>query len=363
MPEVAAAQASPLAVGIATLVMVALNAYVVLGGADFGAGVWDLLARGPRAERQRAAIADGIGPIWEANHVWLIFVVVLLFSCFPPVYAHLSTVLHIPLTLMLVGVVLRGSAFTFRAYDSTDSPVQRQWGRIFAVSSTVTPVLLGMCVGANASGALAVPANGDFVTRYVAPWLSPFTVTIGLLGLAVFAFLAAVYLAVEITEPELQEDFRAMALRAAVAVVVLALAGLWFGRGTLAEVTAALTTRPLTLLFQTLTAIAAVTTLVALWRRRYRLAQGAAILQVSGIVWGWGYAQYPALVPGVHTIGSAAAPEVTLRLVAIGTAVGLVILLPSLAYLFRLFKSETTRPFVRVDTAEHPVPMPRRAGR
>lgn len=352
---------SPLAVGIATLVMVALNAYVVLGGADFGAGVWDLLARGPRAERQRAAIAEGIGPIWEANHVWLIFVVVLLFSCFPPVYAHLSVVLHIPLTLMLVGVVLRGSAFTFRAYDSTDSPVQRHWGRIFAVSSTVTPVLLGMCVGANVSGALAVPADASFAARYLWPWLSPFTITIGLLGLAVFAFLAAVYLAVEVTEPELQEDFRGMALRAAVVVGLLAIAGLWFGRGTLAEVTTALTTRPLTLLFQAITFTAAVATLVALLRRRYRLAQVAAVLQVSGIVWGWAYAQYPALVPGVHTIGSAAAPEVTLRLVAIGTAVGLVILLPSLAYLFRLFKAETTRLFVRVDTAEHPVPMPTRS--
>lgn len=347
---------SLLPLALATLVMVALNAYVVLGGADFGAGVWDLLARGPRAARQREAIADGIGPIWEANHVWLIFAVVLLFTCFPPVYAHLSVTLHIPLTLMLVGIVLRGSAFTFRAYDATHSPVQRQWGRIFAVSSTVTPVLLGMCVGANVSGALAVPAEASFLARFVTPWLSPFTMTIGLLGLAVFAFLAAVYLAVEVRDAELQEDFRGMALRAAVAVAVLAALGLLLGRGTLAEVTAALVTRPLTRLFQAITALAALTALWALWRRRFRVAQVAAVLQVSGIVWGWAYAQYPALIPGVHTIQDAAAPRVTLRLVAIGVAGGLCLLLPSLWYLFRLFKAESTRLFVRVDTAEHRLP-------
>jgi len=159
-----------LALVVAGLIMLAVNAYVVLGGADFGAGVWDLLARGPRAAAQREAIAEGIGPIWEANHVWLIFVVVLLFSCFPPVFAHLSVVLHIPLTVMLIGIVLRGSAFTFRAYDATDSMVQRQWGRIFAVSSTITPVLLGMCVGALVSGALAVPTEATFVARFITPW-------------------------------------------------------------------------------------------------------------------------------------------------------------------------------------------------
>ena len=207
-----------LALVVAGLIMLAVNAYVVLGGADFGAGVWDLLARGPRAAAQREAIAEGIGPIWEANHVWLIFVVVLLFSCFPPVFAHLSVVLHIPLTVMLIGIVLRGSAFTFRAYDATDSMVQRQWGRIFAVSSTITPVLLGMCVGALVSGALAVPTEASFVARFITPWWSTFTLTIGGLGLAVFAFLAAVYLTAEVHDESLAEDFRGMALWAALAV-------------------------------------------------------------------------------------------------------------------------------------------------
>jgi len=345
-----------LALVVAGLIMLAVNAYVVLGGADFGAGVWDLLARGPRAAAQREAIAEGIGPIWEANHVWLIFVVVLLFSCFPPVFAHLSVVLHIPLTVMLIGIVLRGSAFTFRAYDSTDSVVQRQWGRIFAVSSTITPVLLGMCVGALVSGALAVPAEASFVARFITPWWSAFTLTIGGLGLAVFAFLAAVYLTVEVRDAGLAEDFRAMALSAALAVGLFAALGLWFGRDTLTTTTRALLTNPAAIALQCVTGVAAVTAIGALLTRRYRLARTAAVVQVSGIVWGWGLAQFPALVPGVHTIASAAAPTVTLRLVLIGVAGGMVVLVPSLWYLFRIFKADPARAFERVDTAEHRLP-------
>jgi len=345
-----------LALVVAGLIMVAVNAYVVLGGADFGAGVWDLLARGPRAAAQREAIAERIGPIWEANHVWLIFVVVLLFSCFPPVVAHLSVVLHIPLTVMLIGIVLRGSAFTFRAYDSTDSVVQRQWGRIFAVSSTITPVLLGMCVGALVSGALAVPTEASFVARFITPWWSAFTLTIGGLGLAVFAFLAAVYLTVEVQDAGLAEDLRAMALSAALAVGLFAALGLWFGRNTLTATTRALLTNPAAIALQLVTGAAAVTAIGALLTRRYRLARTAAVVQVSGIVWGWGLAQFPALVPGVHTIASAAAPTVTLRLVLIGVAGGMVVLVPSLWYLLRIFKAEPARAFERVDTAEHRLP-------
>jgi cytochrome d ubiquinol oxidase subunit II len=344
-----------LADGIAGVTLLALNVYVVLGGADFGAGVWDLLARGRRADRQRAVISEGIGPIWEANHVWLILVIVLLFGCFPPVYAHLSVVLHIPLVLMLIGIVLRGSAFTFRAYDSTNSPVQRHWGRVFSIASTITPVLLGMCVGALVSGALAVPAGATFTERYVEPWTSPFAVVMGLLTLAVFAFLAAVYLTIETRDEDLQEDFREMAIGAAMAVAALAGGALWLGHGIEGSVTDRLLSGPLALPLQLFTAVAAVTAFVALVRGRYRLARAAAVLQVSAIVWGWGYAQYPAMIPGVHTIQSAAAPPITLRLVAWGLAGGACVLVPSLWYLFKIFKSESASAFVRVDTAEYKV--------
>lgn len=338
---------------LAGVTMLALNAYVVLGGADFGAGVWDLLSHGPRAARQRAAIEDGIGPIWEANHVWLILVIVLLFTCFPPVYAHLSVALHIPISLMLVGIVLRGSAFTFRAYDSTNSPVQKYWGRVFSVASTVTPVLLGICVGALVSGALVLPEGASFGATYVRPWFTPFAFAVGALTLAVFAFLAAVYLTVEVKEHELQEDFRRMALGAAVAVGVCAAAALVLGSGTSLRVTDALVTKPWAIPFQLVTALFAITTIASLITRRYKLARAAAVLQVSALIWGWGGAQFPALIPGVHTIESAAAPAITLRLVTYGLLGGAVVLVPSLWYLFRVFKSETTSAFERVDTAEH----------
>jgi cytochrome bd ubiquinol oxidase subunit II len=338
---------------LAGITMLALNAYVLLGGADFGAGVWDLLARGPRAERQRAAIEQGIGPIWEANHVWVILVVVLLFTCFPPVYAHLSVALHIPISLMLVGIVLRGSAFTFRAYDATQSPVQKHWGRIFSISSTITPVLLGVCVGALVSGALALPVGGTFAETYVQPWFTPFAFAIGGLTLAVFAFLAAVYLTVEVKETALQEDFRRMALGAAVAVGAFAGLALLVGRSSSLAVTDALLSRPWALPFQLFTGVVALTTIGALFTRRYRLARVGAAVQVSALMWGWAGAQFPEMIPGVHTIEAAAAPTVTLRLVLIVLAVGAVVLVPSLWYLFRVFKSDTISAFERVDTAEY----------
>jgi cytochrome d ubiquinol oxidase subunit II len=341
---------------LAGITMLALNAYVLLGGADFGAGVWDLLARGPRAARQRAAIEQGIGPIWEANHVWVILVVVLLFTCFPPVYAHLSVALHIPISVMLVGIVLRGSAFTFRAYDSTNSPVQKYWGRIFSVASTITPIVLGICVGALVSGALDLPKGASFVATYVSPWLTPFAFAIGGLTLAVFAFLAAVYLTVEVKEHELQEDFRRMALGSAVAVGAFAVLGLVLGRTTALRVTDALFTASWAVPFQLVTATAALTTIWALVTRRYTLARVAAAFQVSALMWGWAGAQFPSLIPGVHTIESAAAPYITLKLVTIGLAGGALVLVPSLWYLFRVFKSDSTSAFERVDTAEYRAP-------
>lgn len=341
-----------LAYVLAGVTMLALNAYVLLGGADFGAGVWDLLARGPRAERQRAAIEEGIGPIWEANHVWVILVVVLLFTCFPPVYAHLSVALHIPISLLLVGIVLRGSAFTFRAYDSTDSPVQKHWGRIFSISSTITPVLLGICVGALVSGRLALPVGVTFAETYVAPWMTPFAFAVGGLTLAVFAFLAAVYLCVEVQERELQEDFRTMALGAAVAVGGFAFAALLLGNRDGLTVMAALVSKPWALPFQGLTGVLALTAIWALVTRRYRLARVTAAAQVSALMWGWALAQAPYLIPGVHTVESAAAPAITLRLVSIGLVGGACVLVPSLWYLFRVFKSGSRSAFERVDTVE-----------
>jgi cytochrome d ubiquinol oxidase subunit II len=329
---------------IAGITLIALTAYALTGGADFGGGVWDLLASGPRREAQRELITHAIGPIWEANHVWLILVVVLLFTCFPPVFSGLAVVLHIPLTLMLIGIVMRGSAFTFRTYGAEENARQERWGRAFAIASVVTPLLLGVCLGAVASGevgrALALVEQGSrvgFSTLFLAPWLTAFAVGVGVLALAAFAFLAAVYLTVEAQDEALREDFRRRSLGAAVAVAVVAGVVLALSHEA-SPVRSGLIRSRWAIPFQAITVAVALVAIWALLVRRFRLARVAAAAQVMLILWGWAVAQYPYLVPPVLTVYAAAAPARTLRLAVWGLIVGGVLLLPSLVYLFRIFK-------------------------
>src|SRR5262249_22244600 len=201
----------------ATLVAVALVASLVIyalgGGADFGGGVWDLLAAGPRAGRQRETIAHAIGPIWEANHVWLILAIVLLFTCFPAAFAAIGTALHIPITVLLVGIVLRGSAFTFRSYGLEPGHVQDRWGRVFACASLVSAIMLGVTLGAIPSGTLGMdPASGQVRTDFISSWCASFPFAVGFLALALFAYLAAAYLTLETEDDDLRDDFRKRAL-------------------------------------------------------------------------------------------------------------------------------------------------------
>ncbi len=338
-----AASTSPLAVAIAAIIVIALMAYTLLAGADFGGGVWDLLASGPRRKAQRDLIAHAIGPIWEANHVWLIIVVVLLFSCFPAAFARLAVVLHIPFTLLLIGIVMRGSAFTFRTYDSTHSAVQERWGRVFAIASVVTPVLLGIAVGAIASesvGHAPIGAPGaSFAQQYVAPWLTPFAVCVGALALSLFAFLAAVYLTVEAAaDRAVQEDFRRRALAAAAAVFATAAVALLTAHLTAPRVRDALVMNAWAVPFHLATGATAITAIAALYRRAYQFARIAAAAQVILILSGWAIAQYPYIVPPDLTIQNAAAPRATLVLILTALAAGGLVLFPSLAYLFRVFK-------------------------
>ena len=324
---------------IAGVVAVALNAYVLTGGADFGGGVWDLFASGVRRERQRELIADSIAPVWEANHVWLIVVVVVLFTGFPSAFSMLGTVLHIPLTIMVIGIVLRGSAFVFRSYGPYG---RNRWGRAFAIASVITPLLLGTIIGSVATGAVAdatdkIGGAGSFTEVFVAPWAGPFPAAIGLFALALFAFLAATYLTLDAPDEELREDFRTRALAGAGAVFVCAALALLLAHSAAPRVAIGVVGA---LLIQASTATAAITAIAALWLRHYRLARIAAAAQVSLILWGWLIAQYPYLIPPALTIRDAAAPAVTLRLLAVGLAAGAVILLPSLQYLLRTFKTK-----------------------
>jgi cytochrome d ubiquinol oxidase subunit II len=332
-----------LAMIIAGIVMISLNAYVLLAGADFGGGVWDFFARGDRRRAQRDLISHAIAPIWEANHVWLILVIVLLFTCFPAAFSTIAITLHIPLTLMLLGIVLRGSAFIFRSYGSEQDAAQQRWGRVFAMSSIVTPVLLGMCVGAVATGAVGVTAtsrSGSFVSQFISPWLTTFGAGVGLLALALFSFLAAVYLTVESEGTELQEDFRTRALWAAAAVFVIAFGVLALSWTEAPMVRQMLMAGPWALPLHIVTGIAAVTAIAALWTRRFRVARVAAAAQVTFILWGWAAAQYPYVLPPALTIEAAAAPNRTLVLILWALAAGACVLLPSLYYLFRVFKMQ-----------------------
>jgi cytochrome d ubiquinol oxidase subunit II len=314
--------------------IVSLTAYALLGGADYGGGVWDLLATGPTAERQRATIAHAIGPVWEANHVWLIVAIVIVFTGFPRAFAEMGTYLHVPLLLVLIGIVLRGSAFVFRAYGPSDPRFGRFWGRVFDGASTATPLFLGVIVGALTEGRLPAARTGSFAAVFIQPWLTPFSVAVGIFALVVFGYLAAVYLTLEARDADEQSAFRTRALTAGVAVGVLAALVLALASP---EVRGGLIASPWAVPLHVATAVSAVAAFGLLWLRRYQSARLAAAAQVSLILWGWALTQYPYAIRPHLTLVDAAAPAnviVILLQILVG---GAVVLLPSLLYLFQIF--------------------------
>lgn len=330
----------PLETIIAGVMIASLVLYALLGGADYGGGVWDLFAFGPRARQQRALIADAIGPVWEANHVWLILVIVILFTAFPPAFAVIATALHIPITLLLIGIVLRGTAFTFRSYDSQRDDVQRRWSLVFSIASIITPILLGTTLGAIASGTIRVE-NGTVTSGFFNSWLAPFPFAVGFFALALFAFLAAVYLTVEAEEErEVQEDFRRRALIAGVVVGVLALTVFVLSGTGAPTVRAGISRTSWALGLHFLTAVAALSAFFTLWTRRYKVARVCAAAQVTLILLGWAFAQFPNVVEPDMTLWSAAAPQITLQLLLGALVAGALLLFPSYYYLFRIFKAE-----------------------
>jgi cytochrome d ubiquinol oxidase subunit II len=322
------------------VMIVSLVFYSLGAGADFGGGVWDLLASGPRARRQRELIAHSIGPIWEANHVWLILVIVLTFVAFPPVFAAVSIALHVPLAIMLVGIVLRGSAFVFRSYDVQTDDVQRKWSRLFAVGSIVAPVMLGTSVGAVASGNIRINLEtGGVQTNFISQWLAPFPLAIGFWTLALYSFLAAVYLTNEPCDAELREDFRRRALGAGMAVAAMALVSFGLAETGAPLIRSGLSREWWSIPFQVATGLVSVGAMAAVWKRQYRLARALAMAQIALIIAGWGLAQFPYLIGPDLTFANAAAPDSVLRVLIGALAAGAALLFPSLWYLFRVFKT------------------------
>lgn len=327
---------------VALTIIVSLWLYVLSGGADFGGGVLDLLARGPRKAAQRRTIAEAIAPIWEANHVWLILVVVLLFVAFPNAYAAICTALHIPLVVLLAGIILRGAAFTFAAYDTGPGRSERAaaWGRVFAWASAVTPIMLGVCLGATASGALRVGGDGRVLVGFVEAWWAPFPFAVGLLTLTLCTQLAAVYLAAEASRRDeaLAGDFRTAGLGASVAVFGAAWAAMALASDGAPWLAGRLLEGPLALAAHALAAGGGAATVGLLWLRRYGAARLAVIVQASALVLGWAVAQAPILVVPDVTVANAAAPDSVLVPVLWALLAGALLLVPALWWLLRVFK-------------------------
>jgi cytochrome bd ubiquinol oxidase subunit II len=323
---------------LALILMASVTLYVLLGGADYGGGVWDLLASGPRRQQQRELISNAIAPVWEANHVWLVLVVVLLFAGFPAAFAAITTALNIPLTVLIIGIVMRGSSFVFRAYHTGDYRTQRRWGMIFAIASTVTPICLGVVVGAMSSGRVLV-RDGVSVNGFLAPWLGMFPLMVGLFALSLFVFLAAVYLTVEAREPALQEDFRRKALVSGVIVALMALGTFLAARTGAPDIYAGLLRPSLVWIVQGATASYAIAAFIALLTRKYNVARMAAMVQVGLILWGWALSQSPFFLQGEMTVSDAAAAPPVLWALIGATVAGLLVLFPSIWYMMQTFKS------------------------
>lgn len=315
------------------LALLGVIAYGVLGGADFGGGVWDLTASGPRAKEQREAIARALAPVWEANHVWLIFVLVVLFGGFPPAFEALSVGLYGAFHVALVGITLRGAAFVFRAYGPQEEGPVRRWGAVFGAASALTPVLLGMCLGAVSSGRLRVRA--DLVhTPEGSALLSPVSLAMGAFALAVCAYTAAVFL-FHATQGALREDFRRRALAVGTVVVALSVAlvpllrlyasHLWEGL---------FSARALPVV--AVGVMAALGSGLALLRRRSGLARVCAVAQVACLLAGWGLAQFPYVIYPDLTLHGTAAPPLTQRFYLYSLPLGAALLGPSLWLLFRV---------------------------
>jgi cytochrome d ubiquinol oxidase subunit II len=321
------------------ILWLALTLYVLLGGADFGAGIWEVNLAFQAREKERLLLRRAIGPVWEANHVWLIFVLVLLFNAFPPAFAALSRALWLPLLLALAGIVFRGAAFAFRSYAVGAVRQQAGWGVAFALASTAAPFFLGAAFGAVASGNLAVTPRGGFTGNYVTDWLTPLALFNGFFTVGMCAYLAAVYLVREASQEgdaELAELWRQRALATGVWMGALALAGLAFLATEAPRLWRGFQQRAWPLVVATL--MTGFFSLGALWWRRYTAAVAGVAATVATVLAACGVAQYPALVLPAITIEGAKAPKAVLWTMVGSIALGALVLLPSMGWLFVIFK-------------------------
>ncbi len=319
---------------VAAVLWVGVTLYAVFGGADFGSGFWALVAGGSeRGRRARALIDWAIGPVWEANHVWLIFMLVTLWTAFPEAFGSVMSTLFIPLSLAALGIVLRGAGFAFHRVAARSS-ARRLAEAAFAISSVLTPFFMGTVVGAVASGRVPVGnAQGDQITS----WANPVSLVLGALFVAAGAYLAAVFLvsdARRFGDRDLVGYFTTRALAAAFVAGGLALAGILVLRDDARYLYDGLTSEGLPLVLISLAC--GLAALILLWRRARRGVRPLAVAAVVAVIWGWGAAQYPYLLPQTLTIEEGAGASATLTAVLVVFGIAVVVVVPALALLFTL---------------------------
>ncbi len=327
---------SPLIIMI--VLWLSLITYAVLGGADFGGGVWALLARGPDAQRQQRLVEHAIGPVWEANNVWLIYLVVGLYIAFPPAAYTIAVALFIPFTLILLGIVLRGAAFAFATHIARAVQVRAAWTMAFSAASIVTPFLLGCVAAAIASGKIRY-INGEVQADRWGPWLTPFALSVGAVALAMCATLAAVFLTVEAQydhDLPMMRAFRRRALIAGAVTAALGLLSIILAQSGAPKIAGGLFHQALPVVI--LTMLAGAGCAWALYTRRFTLARALVVGMTAGLLGAWGLAQAPDVVPPDLTLTNAASPPLTLTEFFWSAVVGMSLLIPSLWFLFRVFK-------------------------
>jgi len=316
------------------MLIAGLAAYAVLGGADFGAGFWDLTAGGAKqGARIRGMAKRSMGPVWEANHVWLIFVLVIFWTGFPNAFGPVMTTLQVPLFCAGIGIIFRGTAFALRG-EAASLGEARALGATFALSSVMVPFFLGAALGGLASGQVPAAGNGDALSS----WTGPTALLAGAIAVATGAYLGAVFLAADSQRAgfgDLAAAFRARALGAAVVAGALAIGGLAVVRGDAPELYHGLTTGA-GLALVAASAVAGVAAVFLVLRGRFGLARYPAAIAVGAIIVGLVVAIRPDFLPGQLTVRAAAASGATLHALLASMAVGALVLVPSLALLFRL---------------------------
>ncbi len=340
-----------LEIAAAGVVLVGLIAYAIFGGADFGGGVWAALASGPRARQQREAIFRAMGPVWETNHVWLILVVVTLWTAFPLAFGDLFTALWVPLTIALVGIVFRGAAFAFRHFGSDLGAQLPGTVSVFAIASLLTPLAMGMAIGALAGGHVEIQ-DGTVTSGMWSPWVQPFSILCGLIAVAVSAFVTASFMTTR-TTGEVQNDFRVRAVAASLilgALTTIAIPVAYWADTSFFD----RMDRPAPIIVMVLATGAGCTSLVGLAQRWYRLAPVLAGATVALVVAACGAVQYPYLILPSVRIEDVAASHTMLWFFLGALPVGSIVLVPSLLLLFSLFSEKTDQG--REEAPERPRP-------